>query len=642
MTHAPQSGSQVKGRYLLSITPIPPTDASKGGSKRSASQSAPQRSPQSSPQSVSDPTAPDESLLPAYFVGSTAPNNVEAGVHPVSNPEPSIKAIAQFLSTQEQPELLVVIHGYNTPLGEYAAEGQAGRGAQGWYQNIRDHVVQRCPNRSKGLVLIGYRWPSEEINGIGNDTRGAKVNYAQASMPVGLRLISALAIAALSALTIASVGTDLPGTAAFGIVGVGTIVLATLLLSVVLTLFLLRLAGYFRDSYRANNFGVPDLTEFMRQLDKAALEVAPDADWSERRIKLSFIGHSMGGFVVTHTVRILSDVFDNSSIGHTNLNARRAKNPSANLGNVFSLGRLVLVSPDIPAETIISSRANFLSSSLRRFDETYLFSNEGDMALKLASTAANYASFPARTREGGYRLGNVVVRAPKEAEKRPKYGIVNLDVTGPRPKLLDATQSDAGDGVEPKMIDAPTDDPMKASSFLSYLYLLPNKSLLERQTDVLDTEQRPIAELFTIFDCTDYSELGPGGEPVGLLSRALRRRSLNFLNYISLTYAYFTGKIDTHGGYFAAGNVTDVGPDRGRPEAKVTRQLIYGLACLGFQPLLNSLSPSASPSASEATEAESSLNALSELCDRHRIQVMLAAERYNCHVLDIESDRKGY
>ncbi|MGB3613913.1 MAG: alpha/beta hydrolase [Elainellaceae cyanobacterium] len=625
MSPAPQSRvsqfpvpqSQAEGRYLLSITPIPPTEA--------ASIAVPGASP-----------------LPAYFVGSTAPNNVETGVKPVPNPEPAIKEIAQFLSEQERPELLIAIHGYNTPLGAYATANQPGRGAQGWYQNIRDHISQHCPNRSNGLMLVGYRWPSEEINGVGNDTRGAKINYAQASLPVALRLVLVLAIAALVALTLLALTTDLPGSVVFGIVGVGTIVLATLLLSVVLTLFLLRLAGYFRDSYRANHFGVPDLVEFIRQLDKAAVEINPDSDWSKRRIKLSFIGHSMGGFVVTNTVRILSDVFDTNSIGHTNLNAGRAKCPSANLGNVFSLGRLVLVSPDIPAETIISSRANFLSSSLRRFDETYLFSNEGDMALKLASTAANYASFPARTREGGYRLGNVVVRSPKGAEKRPKYGIVNLDSSGDTLKLLDMTRSGAGDGVEPKMVETPSNDSAKASSFLSYLYVLPNKSLLERQDDVLDIEQRPIAELFTIFDCTDYSELGPGGDPVGLLSHALKTRSLSFWSYVSLTYDYFTGKIDTHGGYFASGNVTDVGPDQGRPDAQTTKQLIYGLACLGFRPLLDSLGgPSLKP-ASEETDAESSLRALSEVCDNHGIQVMLAAERYNNYVLDLESDRTGY
>jgi hypothetical protein len=50
------------------------------------------------------------------------------------------------------------------------------------------------------------------------------------------------------------------------------------------------------------------------------------------------------------------------------------KNPSGDISNVFSLGRLVLVASDIPAETIISGRANFLQSSLRRFDEAYLFS----------------------------------------------------------------------------------------------------------------------------------------------------------------------------------------------------------------------------------------------------------------------------
>ena len=55
--------------------------------------------------------------------------------------------------------------------------------------------------------------------------------------------------------------------------------------------------------------------------------------------------------------------------------------PSNAIGNVFSLRRLVLVAPDIPAETLLSSRGNFLASALSRFDEAYLFSNEGDEIL---------------------------------------------------------------------------------------------------------------------------------------------------------------------------------------------------------------------------------------------------------------------
>jgi len=304
-----------------------------------------------------------------------------------------------------------------------------------------------------------------------------------------------------------------------------------------------------------------------------------------------------------------------------------------------------LVSPDIPAETIISGRANLLSSSLRRFEETYLFSNEGDMALKLASTVANYASFPARTREGGYRLGNVVVRYP-DAKKRQKgnlrYGIVNFEPTQSEP-ILESMQKKKTGAVEPiKVTEQGLDKTLvKVSSFLKYLYILRDKSLSSRQQEIIEPDQKPIAELFTVFDCTDYVEFLPqagGGAPrkVGLLTKALGQPSLSFWNYVSLTIAMVKGEIDTHGGYFYSGQGNEQ-PEK--PEAVLTKDLIYGLACLGFQPFVDALpvETEASPKAHLAT--------LSKWCEARQIQVLLAAERFNRYVLKLEpkaSDRDGY
>ncbi|MHC5733162.1 MAG: alpha/beta hydrolase, partial [Nostoc sp.] len=75
-----------------------------------------------------------------------------------------------------------------------------------------------------------------------------------------------------------------------------------------MTLIILRISTYFRDTYRAVNYGVIDLVEFIRQLD-ARVKLSHN-----KRIKLSFISHSMGCFVVTDVIRILSDVFDVESI----------------------------------------------------------------------------------------------------------------------------------------------------------------------------------------------------------------------------------------------------------------------------------------------------------------------------------------
>jgi len=621
--------TQSLGRYLLTIEPIPSTASSKTSSQNAFP-------------------------LPAYFVGSTAPNNVEDGVSLVPNPEPTIRKIARFLKAQENPEILIAVHGYNIALGEFATEQESrkqGTGVKGWYQDIRNHIAEHCPNCSNGLVMIGYRWPSEQVKGIGNDTLGSKFSYARQSLPIALKVISILAIAVLVGLSIVAWVPDLSSQISFTVIGISLLTLATIAISIVFTLFILRIAGYFRDSYRANNFGVPDLIEFIRQLDKEILGDDDPAVWSNHRIKLSFIGHSMGEFVVTNAVRILSDVFDRRSIDSISMGTASTKHPSAYIGSVFSLGRLVLASPDIPAETIVSGRANFLSSSLRRFEETYLFSNEGDMALKLASTAANYSSFPSRTREGGYRLGNVVVRSPlpwpygSKGKGPSEYGIVNLDLeTG---QLLDVQPQGPNMGVEPKKMKVPQargNDPLnevEVSSYLKYLYVLDSTSLIDRQKGILDTEQRPIAELFTVFDCTDYCEEVKSDQPegsshkVGLLSHALRKPSLKFWDYLWLTVDYFSGKIDTHGGYFYSAPPDD-SAQRSRPEATFSKQLIYGLACLGFKALL------LNNGEASGDERAIALKEFSNQCQDHGIQVLLAAERYNQDVLGIPTERNGY
>ncbi|PZO11531.1 MAG: hypothetical protein DCF25_19200 [Leptolyngbya foveolarum] len=631
MSHPTQAKTATEGRYLLSVEDIPPVS----------------------------------SAFPAYFVGSTAPNNVEDGIIPVKNPDEKIREIAAFLCAQSQPELLIAIHGYNTALGEFATDDPTSqrRGVRGWYQDIRNHINEHCDRRSAGLVLIGYRWPSEEIKGGGNDSFARKIRYAQQSLPIFLRVILALAFAALGGLVMAAFADKASGSMGFSIFGVSLIVLATVLVSFVLTLFLLRVVGYLRDSYRASNYGVPDLVELIRQLNKAVLAATPHENWSERQhIKLSFIGHSMGGFVVTDTVRILSNVFDQRSIGNLGT-GNAAKTPSAEIGSVFSLGRLVLVSPDIPAETIISGRANFLSSSLRRFEETYLFSNEGDMALRMASTSANYASFPAKTREGGYRLGNVVVRSPQEkiakTNRVTQYGIVNFNAyTVEGGQLLDVQQRSQG-GIEPKQLSYLKTDGSEGfvSSFLSYLYILRDKPLSRRQQDILEPDQKPIAELFTVFDCTDYYELLPGAhgkakQKVGLLTYALEKRSLSFWNYVRLVVALFNGTIDSHGGYFYTAPEHSAPGKPVRPDARVAKQLIYGLACLGFKSFIHSLSAGESSGESlgkaglvaNRADPRASLRDLSQLCADRHIQVLLAAERYNHDILGIvtPSDRNGY
>jgi hypothetical protein len=603
----------------------------------------------------------DSRYFPGYFVGSTAPNNVEDGVKAVDDPGTYIKEIAEFLSRQpEGREILIAVHGYNTSLGDFRTDKTNADGVKGWYQSIRDHIAKHHgDSKPSGLIFLGYRWSSEVINGKERDSLGNKIKNAKASLP---KLLNILWIGGIvGAITgLIAFFTQSLSSLFFGVFPILILSLSLIVASLIFTLIFLRLSGYFRDSYRANNYGVPDLVELIRQLDKAIVEASPGTTLAEKEqywkdqpepIKLSFIGHSMGGFAVTNAVRVLSDVFDRESIGNFDIH-NKEKNPSARIGHVFSLGRLILVSPDIPAETIISGRANFLSSSLRRFEEAYLFSNEGDMALRLASTAANYFSFPAKTRAGGYRLGNVIIRegVGSKSKAATKCGIVNLDEKG---NLLNVEPREDG-GFEakrmskPKLTEWQTEIDLQISSFLSYLFVASNMPLSERQSEIiLSPDRKPIAELFTYFDCTDYVEIypeRPNSKPkrMGVLTFALGKTSLSFWDYVVLTWAFATGSIDTHGGYFNNGDATDSSKARKKwtkPEAALSKQLIYGLACLGFQGMLESMTSYSSDMSNDPQLRKVGLQEFSSLCEAKGIQVLLSIERYNRDILNIGNPR---
>ena len=171
---------------------------------------------------------------------------------------------------------------------------------------------------------------------------------------------------------------------------------------------LLRTIVYFRDTFRATNYGAPDLVQIIRAIDGEIIKQRGQSG-ATNDVQLSFIGHSMGGFVVTNTIRVLSDVFLKPVQNLSDYGAHAPAPPSPNIGNVFCLKRFVLASPDIPAEALLSNRGNFLASALARFDEAYLFSNEGDEVLRQISTLANYFVFPTKSRNYGFRLGNVEI-----------------------------------------------------------------------------------------------------------------------------------------------------------------------------------------------------------------------------------------
>lgn len=606
-----------------------------------------------------------EWVIPGFFIRSTAPDNVEDESLPaVDSDQPTIQDIIEILyrnSATGSPDsgLVIAIHGYNT-----GADGSRDGVLEDWYQPLctyinQDQFVQRKKN---SLVFLGYRWPSESLK------RKNIRKEAFTALPFLLRVLMFGGLL----LTVIGIGLKiLPWTAptpALAIITTLLIIFGTLGFAIVASLFLLRISVYFRDSYRATYFGVPDLVELIRQLDQGLVNCkiretlteaslyekitdrvsatqAFDRDtfitalqiirselnrrsdlridqtdpkfqyflqvlrerlpfaidelilieiitriitieglayssaqeyWQTHQIKLSFIGHSMGAHVTSQVIRVLSDVFDSRSVG-TIGTEKVEKLPSSRVGRVFTLGRLILVSPDIPLMTVTSGRANFLRSALRRFEEAYLFSNEGDLALRIASTAANYFSFPARSRTQGYRLGNLTVHSKnletKKSKKRQEtYGIVNWDeLPNPHHHLLPYLEVSVLSKDKNQSLD-------------------PASQKQEGQESVASEKQdeEAIADLFTYLDCTEYCDktdyYSPNAEIVdnNVLILNNQKPPLRFFEYFRLFigYATFTpnkfpnkGR-DVHGGYFWG---------------KFSKLMMYRLAFSGFQGLLDSL-----------------------------------------------------
>jgi hypothetical protein len=193
---------------------------------------------------------------------------------------------------------------------------------------------------------------------------------------------------------------------------------------------------------------------------------------------------------------------------------------------VFDLMRFVLASPDIPGETLLANRANFLASSLRRFKEAYLFSSEGDGVLRSISTIVNYFTFPTGSRTYGYRLGNTEI----------------LTSDFPKPVVGDVLK----------------------------LVRVGRKTLAQLSTETAEGNPSEVANAFTYFDCTDYMD---GEPPRGMLTEARNYKRNNpnapipLYEHVKLLILYVLSRIDIHGGYF---------------DGAVSQRLIYRLACIGY------------------------------------------------------------
>ncbi|MGF1537574.1 MAG: alpha/beta hydrolase [Elainellaceae cyanobacterium] len=575
--------------------------------------------------------------IPGYFVMSSATPNVDGGdddetsvpksvsreashrqdaaalqsrQQEVDNAARGITEIAEYLyriyaERKTSPELVIVVHGYNMSRSSVCS----------WYKDIFYYInrYDAAIATQRNQVFIGYRWPSENVR----SNRLFESLTALPPLPRDLLIMGAIAALVLLVLELLELFIIKNFLLAF-FLGI-PLFLLMLLGFMMLTLVMLRLVVYFRDRYRASNFGVLDLVELLRQIDWALVQIKANElrsqhghlseaaateesikHWRQetRRVKLSFIGHSMGGFVVTSAVRILSDVFDFRSV---------LQQPPADVGSVFRLERLLLASPDIPILTIISNRANFLASSLRRFAESYLLSNEGDIALRMASTTANYIAFPSRTQYQGYRLGNVAL-------KGEQYGIVNLN----------ALDNELIEGRPLKESIVTASEKILENLFVTAERFKPGRYVtlaeLFRDQAGLGDNRVTVADFFTFFDCTDYKDVEFSvrqpdkiGQRKGILTRAKRKRALTAGDYFQLAYDYITRRRDVHGGYF---------------QGEFTQTLLYRTAFLGFTGYLKTLDDDLQ----NAYDPHVALSKFHMACREKGIQGFLSPIRYRVDI----------
>jgi len=491
---------------------------------------------------------------PTYFIESTAPDNVDdTGPLPdlppqyrkyltEIHPEQAVQEIAEILVAGPDPNLVVMVHGFNNPepavLNMYTGAAMAIE---------RDAAI----NGRKGLVCVGYRWPSESMGEPWHGTWDAMPTFPTWLLNAGV----VLAVVPFLLFYFADWAGGLLGWLRDPISDHLVTILGLVLMGLVLTAALLRTIVYFRDTYRATNFGVPDLVHIIRVIDGKVGELRQSKEASND-IQLSFIGHSMGGFVVTNTIRVLSDAFEGARSRIEAYGA--AADPglaSPNIGHVFQLKRFVLASPDIPAETLLTNRSNFLASALVRFDEAYLFSSEGDEVLRQISTLANYFVFPTKSRNHGFRLGNVEILSRD-------FGLTNV----PRADILKRLRI--------------------GHLTLQQLYdgLLRAAEQRQRGIGSPGVARPPVLlpERFTYFDCTDYTDdWTDWSDPDKPVRPA--RPLLTFANWykrndeharvpwhahLRLLFVYlFTQRPNVHAGYF---------------QGLLSQQLIYRLACLGY------------------------------------------------------------
>jgi hypothetical protein len=270
-------------------------------------------------------------------------------------------------------------HGFNARLGDFARD------------LLREATAAPQETLRPGRrVLIGYRWPSEGVFSMRSVRDTAKALFFTAAVSVLLLALPVWALLPPAHHWLAGGGT---GTVAAALRPLfwpyASRVLAAALLGAGALLLALRLSTYLRDRYRALHYGVPDLCEFVRDLETGieAMHI---------RVSLDLVGHSLGCLALVNAVRVMTEFFHRPG----------AENRFLGFGRAIRLRTLVLAAPDIPAALASPERNNYFLASLRRFAAVHVLSSDRDIVLKWASTLVNWASEP-RHDMAGRHLGNV-------------------------------------------------------------------------------------------------------------------------------------------------------------------------------------------------------------------------------------------
>jgi len=296
-------------------------------------------------------------------------------------------------------EVTLRTHGFNTGFSAFLA--------QVLDESEPDPGTTLRPNNR---FYIGYRWPSA-----GATSSRSLADLAQAFTHTGSVSVLMFLFPALALLLRPLESGNAANTLRALLGPYATQWFALLMLGFGIGFVLLRFSTYLSDRYRALHYGVPDLAEFVRDLDD---QIYP----MRIRAEMDLVGHSMGCLLMVNAVRVMSDFFHFPD-EDTEL-SRLA---------MVRLRSLLLCGADIPIALAVPGRNNYFLSSLRRFPSVHVLSSDHDIIPKWLSNLGNWASEP-RYDMSSRRLGNAFLVAadgnPELARGMPHTGAF-IPVTRP-------------------------------------------------------------------------------------------------------------------------------------------------------------------------------------------------------------------